>query len=152
MHHIAPQAAISATYVHPGEYAMWCLAMQLPFAVAGVPLYLYLIPCGWGMLTGSGAHSGYGDTFANGAKHNAHHVFSDVNFGLLMLADMAFGTHWSPGDPPRPSYLTAEIESEFPDLYQTEGIGGMAKGTPEAAQVQAEMDKKKKKMSGVKSE
>jgi sterol desaturase/sphingolipid hydroxylase (fatty acid hydroxylase superfamily) len=119
MHHVAPQCAISATYVHPWEYTLWVIAMQLPWAIAGFPLDIFLIPLAWGMLTGSGAHSGYGDTFANGAKHNAHHYFHNVNFSLLMLADMVWGTHWSPGDkPPSHNRLQDEIEAEYPRVFQ----------------------------------
>jgi len=92
MHHIAPQCAISATYVHPWEYALFTLSMQLPFALAGFPLALYLVPMGWGMLTGSGAHSGYGGDFANGEKHGTgHHLYHNSNFGLLMIADVIWG-------------------------------------------------------------
>jgi sterol desaturase/sphingolipid hydroxylase (fatty acid hydroxylase superfamily) len=92
MHHIAPQCAISATYVHPIEYAMFTLSMQLPFAAAGFPLLPYLVPMGWGMLTGSGAHSGYGGDFANGEKHGTgHHLYHNANFGLLMIADLIWG-------------------------------------------------------------
>jgi sterol desaturase/sphingolipid hydroxylase (fatty acid hydroxylase superfamily) len=72
MHHIAPQSAISATYVHPVEYAIFSFSMQLPFACLGIPYYVYIFPMGWGMMTGSGAHSGYTGDFANGDKHNAH--------------------------------------------------------------------------------
>ena len=92
MHHIAPQCAISATYVHPWEYALFTLSMQLPFAIAGFPLGMYLVPMGWGMLTGSGAHSGYGGDFANGEKHGTgHHLYHNSNFGLLMIADIMYG-------------------------------------------------------------
>lgn len=38
---------------------------------------------GWGMFTGSGAHSGYSGTFANGDKHNAHHM---MHSGEWLLA------------------------------------------------------------------
>ena len=31
MHHIAPQCAISATYVHPVEYAMFAVCMQVGY-------------------------------------------------------------------------------------------------------------------------
>jgi len=95
-HHVAPQAALSATYVHPLEYALFCLAMQLPFAAAGFPMLVHAVPLGWGMFTGSGAHSGFSGTWANGDEHNAHHLVTDVNFGLLMVADRMWGTHWDP--------------------------------------------------------
>ena len=92
MHHVAPQAAISATYVHPWEYTLFCLSVQLPFAIVGFPIWLFCIPLGWGMLTGSGAHSGYGGDFANGEKHGTgHHLYHSANFGLLMIADMIYG-------------------------------------------------------------
>jgi sterol desaturase/sphingolipid hydroxylase (fatty acid hydroxylase superfamily) len=92
MHHIAPQCAISATYVHPWEYAMFCASMQLPFAAAGFPMWVHAVPMGWGMLTGSGAHSGYGGSFANGEKHGTgHHLYHSANFGLLMIADVMYG-------------------------------------------------------------
>jgi sterol desaturase/sphingolipid hydroxylase (fatty acid hydroxylase superfamily) len=134
MHHVAPQCAISATYVHPWEYTMWAVAMQLPWAVAGFPVAVYLVPLGWGMLTGSGAHSGYGGEFANGAKHNAHHYFHNVNFSLLMLADMVWGTHWSPGDPlPRGSALHDDVSSAFPSVFQVAGGLGEPATTPSGA-------------------
>jgi len=130
MHHVAPQCAISATYVHPGEYAMWCIAMQLPWAIAGYPLTIYLWPLGWGMMTGSGAHSGYGDTFANGTKHNAHHFYHNVNFGLLMICDMIWGTHWAPGDPPpRNNPLMKEVDAEHPDIFQIDLVADDDKAT-----------------------
>jgi sterol desaturase/sphingolipid hydroxylase (fatty acid hydroxylase superfamily) len=92
MHHIAPQSAISATYVHPVEYGIFSLCIQLPFALAGFPVWAHAIPMGWGMVTGSGAHSGYGGTFANGEKHGTgHHLYHSANFGLLMVADMVWG-------------------------------------------------------------
>lgn len=98
-HHMAEQCALSATFVHPLEYAMFTLAVQLWFAAAGFPLYLYALPLGWGMFTGSGGHSGYSGAIANGDEHNAHHLFHNVNFGLLMMADRLFGTHWDAADP-----------------------------------------------------
>jgi hypothetical protein len=138
MHHVAPQCALSATYVHPGEYMLFCLAMQLPFALTGFPVWVYVVPMGWGMLTGGGAHSGYGGDFANGEKHGTgHHLYHSANFGLLMTADMMWGeystlpnispppasclpsspllgTHWSPGEaPPRRFKLGESIESKF---------------------------------------
>jgi len=115
MHHVAPQCAISATYVHPWEYTLFCVAMQLPFAAAGFPLRVWLVPMGWGMLTGSGAHSGYGGDFANGEKHGTgHHLYHSANFGLLMVADQMYGTHWAPGDPPPRAFAPGrEIESAF---------------------------------------
>lgn len=122
MHHIAPQCAISATYVHPWEYTLFTISMQLPFALAGFPLLPYLIPMGWGMLTGSGAHSGYGGEFANGEKHGTgHHLYHNANFGLLMVADWVWGTHWEPGDPPPPAFpLGDAIESAY---TQVKGAG-----------------------------
>ena len=92
MHHVAPQAALSATYVHPLEYTLFTIAMQLPFAVAGFPVWVVAVPMAWGMVTGSGAHSGYGGDFANGEKHGTgHHLYHSANFGLLMVADMMYG-------------------------------------------------------------
>jgi sterol desaturase/sphingolipid hydroxylase (fatty acid hydroxylase superfamily) len=121
MHHIAPQCAISATYVHALEYVLFCVAMQLPYAVTGFPLWVHAVPLGWGMMTGSGAHSGYSGEFANGDKHNAHHYYHNVNFGLLMIADMIFGTHWSPGDPAPQRWSEAEkIWAAFPDVHGSE--------------------------------
>lgn len=57
-HHMAEQCALSATFVAPLEYALFTVAMQLFFALTGFPMYLHAIPLGWGMFTGSGAHSG----------------------------------------------------------------------------------------------
>ena len=129
MHHVAPQCAISATYVHPWEYTLFCVAMQLPFAAAGFPLWLWLLPMGWGMLTGSGAHSGYGGEFANGEKHGTgHHLYHSANFGLLMVADQMYGTHWAPGDPPPRAFAPGkEIEAEF------RGVRGAGAAEAEAA-------------------
>jgi sterol desaturase/sphingolipid hydroxylase (fatty acid hydroxylase superfamily) len=119
---IAEQTAISATYVHPVEYAMFTVAMNLPFALAGFPAWVHAIPMGWGMFTGSGAHSGYSGKFANGDKHNAHHYYHNVNFGLLMAADVMFGTHWSPGDPPPRVWSEAiKIWKAFPGIHGNEG-------------------------------
>lgn len=127
MHHIAPQCAISATYVHPWEYTLFCISMQLPFAVAGYPMWVHAVPLAWGMLTGSGAHSGYGGAFANGEKHNAHHYYHTVNFGLLMIADAVFGTHWSPGDaPPKVWDRAVEIWNEFPVVQGQDAAGAFA--------------------------
>jgi sterol desaturase/sphingolipid hydroxylase (fatty acid hydroxylase superfamily) len=81
LHHVAENTAISATYVHPIEYAMFTLAMNLPWALVGFPHFVHVFPLGWGMFTGSGAHSGYSGDFANGDKHNAHHLFHNCNFG-----------------------------------------------------------------------
>lgn len=121
MHHIAEQTAISATYVHPVEYAMFTLAMNLPYALTGFPLVVHAFPMGWGMFTGSGAHSGYSGTFANGDEHNAHHYYHNVNFGLLMVADRLFGTHWAPGDPPPRVWSEAiKIWNAFPAVHGTE--------------------------------
>lgn len=89
MHHVAPQVAISATYVHPWEYALFTASTQLPFALAGFPVWLHAVPLAWGMMTGSGAHSGYAGPLANGEKHNGHHYFHNVNFGLLMIGACA---------------------------------------------------------------
>lgn len=58
-HHIAPQAAISTTFVHPVEYAMFSTSVMLPAALLGLPVGLFSFPLAWGMLTGCGAHSGY---------------------------------------------------------------------------------------------
>lgn len=100
MHHVAPQCAVSATYVHPLEYALFTLSLQIPFALVGFPAWVFCVPMGWGMVTGSGAHSGYAGDFANGEKHGTgHHLYHSANFGLLMVADVIWGTHWSPGDP-----------------------------------------------------
>lgn len=121
MHHIAEQTAISATYVHAVEYAMFTLAMNLPYAYTGFPMWVHCLPMGWGMFTGSGAHSGYSGAFANGDKHNAHHYYHNVNFGLLMVADAMFGTHWSPGDPPPRVWSEAvKIWHAFPSVHGTE--------------------------------
>ena len=68
------QAALSATYVSPLEYALFTLSTQLWFALVGFPLLPVVIALGWGMFTGSGAHSGYSGGLANGDEHNAHHV------------------------------------------------------------------------------
>jgi sterol desaturase/sphingolipid hydroxylase (fatty acid hydroxylase superfamily) len=123
-HHVAPQAALSATFVHPLEYSLFCLAMQLPFALAGFPMLIHAMPLGWGMFTGSGAHSGYSGVLANGDEHNAHHLVTDVNFGLLMIADRMWGTHWRPESglslsqlnlKLKKSSITKEIEDEFGD-------------------------------------
>lgn len=120
MHHIAEQTAISATYVHPVEYAMFTVAMNLPYALVGFPWWIHAWPMGWGMFTGSGAHSGYSGAFANGDKHNAHHFYHNVNFGLLMIADAMFDTHWSPGDPAPRRWREAEkIWSEYPAVHGT---------------------------------
>ena len=103
------------------------------------------------MMTGSGAHSGYSGEFANGDKHNAHvrwhvtrlfyaleffsitfvcptqHVYHNVNFGLLMIADMVCGTHWEPGDP-QPTVWSegVKIWEEYPEVYygQSTETGG----------------------------
>ena len=129
MHHVAPQCAISATFVHPWEYTLFCISMQLPFAVAGFPMWLWLIPMGWGMLTGSGAHSGYGGDFANGEKHGTgHHLYHSANFGLLMIADQMYGTHWAPGDPPPRAFAPGKaIEQAFV------GVKGAGAAEAEAA-------------------
>jgi hypothetical protein len=65
-HHMAEQCALSATFVAPFEYALFTIAMQLFFALAGFPLWLHAIPLSWGMSVGSGAHSGYSGPIANG--------------------------------------------------------------------------------------
>jgi len=117
--------------VHPLEYALFCLAMQLPFALAGFPMRVHAFPLGWGMFTGSGAHSGYSGALANGDEHNAHHLVTDVNFGLLMVADRMWGTHWRPAPgatrPPRAAAadaaLTRGIEREYGGLV----VGGVGK-------------------------
>jgi sterol desaturase/sphingolipid hydroxylase (fatty acid hydroxylase superfamily) len=121
MHHIAPQCAISATYVHPWEYTLFAISMQLPFAIVGFPMWVHAVPLAWGMFTGSGAHSGYSGEFANGDKHNAHHYFHNVNFGLLMVADAVFGTAWDVGDPPPPKWSEADkIAAAFVKVSGTE--------------------------------
>ena len=141
MHHVAEQTAISATFVHPVEYALFTLAMNAPFALAGFPAWVQAIPLGWGMFTGSGAHSGYSGDFANGDEHNAHHLFHNVNFGLLMVADRAWGTHWAPGDRMPAVWEEAEkIYSEYPDVHGTEEAStrpGAAKGAVAAATLKA---------------
>lgn len=120
MHHVAEQTAISATYVHSVEYAMFTAAMNLPYALAGFPMLIHVIPMGWGMFTGSGAHSGYSGTFANGDQHNAHHLYHNVNFGLLMVADIMFGTHWNPGDPKPTVWKEAvSIWNDYPAVHGT---------------------------------
>jgi len=129
MHHVAPQVALSATYVHPWEYALFTASMQLPFALAGFPVWLHAVPLSWGMLTGSGAHSGYSGPFANGDKHNAHHYFHNVNFGLLMVADALFGTHWAPGDPPPPAWEeAAAIARAYKAVVGTDNAKAFALG------------------------
>lgn len=147
MHHIAEQTAISATYVHPVEYAMFTVAMNLPFALMGFPWYVHAFPMGWGMFTGSGAHSGYSGAFANGDKHNAHHLYHNVNFGLLMLADMMFGTHWQPGDPaPKVWTEAVKIWDEFKVVHGSEAAStfleeAKKKGiAPAASRVGADAD------------
>lgn len=121
MHHIAPQCAISATYVHCWEYTLFTISMQLPFALAGFPMWIHAVPLAWGMLTGSGAHSGYSGSFAAGDQHNAHHFYHNVNFGLLMIADGAWGTLWKPGDPPPPRWSEAEkIWDEYKAVHGSE--------------------------------
>lgn len=129
MHHVAPQSAISATYVHPLEYTLFCIAMQLPYAVTGFPMWVHAVPLGWGMLTGSGAHSGYGGDFANGEKHGTgHHLYHSANFGLLMIADAMYGTHWSPGDP-KPQFFdlgVRDIEKKYHGVWGS-GPGEEAK-------------------------
>lgn len=102
-HHLAPQAALSASYISWVEQVLFTVSIQLPWALVGFPILPYLIPVAWGMLTGSGAHSGYGGGFAQGEQHQAHHNFTDCNFGLLMIADEVFGTHWVPGQPAPPA-------------------------------------------------
>lgn len=58
----------------------------------GFPVLQFLIPLAWGMLTGGGAHSGYGGDIANGEKHGTgHHLYHSANFGLLMVADAIWG-------------------------------------------------------------
>lgn len=54
MHHIAEQCALSATYVHAVEYALFTFALGLPFALAGFPVYFHAVSLAWGMFTGSG--------------------------------------------------------------------------------------------------
>ena len=121
MHHVAEQTAISATFVHPVEYALFTLAMNAPFALAGFPAWVHAVPLGWGMFTGSGAHSGYSGDFANGDEHNGHHLYHNVNCGLLMVADRIWGTHWSPGDPKPALWSEAErIFREYKNVYGNE--------------------------------
>lgn len=69
-HHCAEQCALSATFVHPLEYALFTFSMQIFFAAAGFPMYLHALPLGWGMFTGSGAHSGYRCVGRNGRPRN----------------------------------------------------------------------------------
>ena len=127
MHHVAEQTAISATFVHPVEYALFTLAMNAPFAAAGFPAWVHAIPMGWGMFTGSGAHSGYSGDFANGDKHNAHHLFHNVNFGLLMVADQLWGTHWAPGDRAPQVWSEAEkIWDEYKQVHGTDEVSTFA--------------------------
>ena len=102
-HHLAPQAALSASYVSWLEQVLFTLSIQLPWAAIGFPITPYLLPLAWGMLTGGGAHSGYGGGIAQGEQHQAHHNFTDCNYGLLMIADAVFGTHWVPGQPAPPA-------------------------------------------------
>jgi hypothetical protein len=45
MHHVAEQCALSATYVHAVEYALFTLALGLPFALAGFPVYFHAVSC-----------------------------------------------------------------------------------------------------------
>jgi len=117
-HHMAEQCALSATFVHPLEYALFTVSMQIFFAAAGFPLYLHALPLGWGMFTGSGAHSGYSGAIANGDEHNAHHLFHGCNFGLLMLADRMWGTYWGPADPLPPVWDGAvDITEACPTVY-----------------------------------
>ena len=79
---------------------------------------IYVIPMSWGMLTGSGAHSGYGGPLANGEKHGTgHHLYHSANFSLTMVADVVWGTHWNPGDPP-PRYF-ALGKNEIEAVYTT---------------------------------
>ena len=142
-HHLAEQCALSATYVHPVEYALFTIAMQFFFAITGFPLYLHAIPCAWGMFTGSGAHSGYSGTLANGDEHNAHHVFHNVNFGLLMMADRLHGTHWNPADPLPPVWEGAsEVPKEFPELYGS--FEASTYRTPQALAERARIAEEKK--------
>ena len=43
MHHIAEQCALSATYVHAVEYALFTLSLGLPYAFAGFPVYFHAV-------------------------------------------------------------------------------------------------------------
>lgn len=117
-HHLAPQCALSASYISWLEQVLFTVSIQLPWAIIGFPVLPYLFPLGWGMLTGGGAHSGYGGGIAMGDQHNKHHTHTEVNFGLLMIADGIFGTLWEIGDPD-PSYTehTAGIEKKFPKMH-----------------------------------
>jgi sterol desaturase/sphingolipid hydroxylase (fatty acid hydroxylase superfamily) len=116
-HHTAPQCALSATFVHPVEYTLFTIALNLPAAIAGIPPYLFIAPMGWGMLTGGGAHSGYGGGVAQADQHNAHHLFHNVNFGMLMIADAFYGTEWKPGQPPPKVWPEGQkIWEEYPEV------------------------------------
>ena len=115
---MAEQCALSATFVHPLEYALFTISMQIFFAATGFPLYLHALPLGWGMFTGSGAHSGYSGAIANGDEHNAHHLFHGCNFGLLTIADRMWGTYWGPADPLPPVWEGAvDIPQACPTVY-----------------------------------
>jgi hypothetical protein len=44
-------------------------------------------------------------------------MYHNVNFGLLMVADMFCGTHWEPGDPQPPVWSEAvKIWEQFPEV------------------------------------
>lgn len=55
---LLPPAAISATYVHAVEYAMFTVAMNLPWALAGFPAWLHREYCGSSSSSDSGSDSG----------------------------------------------------------------------------------------------
>eukprot|EP01138_Halocafeteria_seosinensis_P007648 gb/GECG01007816.1/.p1 GENE.gb/GECG01007816.1/~~gb/GECG01007816.1/.p1 ORF type:complete len:185 (+),score=29.82 gb/GECG01007816.1/:1-555(+) len=55
------------------------------------------------------------------------HMYHNVNFGLLMIADMFCGTHWEPGDPQPVVWSEAvKIWEQFPEVRygQSEETGG----------------------------
>lgn len=118
MHHVAPQSSISATYVHPVEYFLWCVSISTPFVLTGFPIQAWLVPLGWGMLTGAGAHSGYAGKVANADKHNGHHLYHRVNFSLVGVADVLWGTNWEPAaERPRPWSMALDIASTWPSVF-----------------------------------
>jgi sterol desaturase/sphingolipid hydroxylase (fatty acid hydroxylase superfamily) len=123
-HHLAPQCALSASYISWLEQVLFTVSIQLPWALVGFPASPYLFPLGWGMLTGGGAHSGYSGGIAMGDQHNKHHTHTEVNFGLLMIADAIFGTLWEVGDAdPTFTEHTAAIEKAFPKMHYGEHNG-----------------------------
>lgn len=131
MHHVAEQCALSATYVHAVEYALFTLALGLPFALAGFPVYFHALSLVWGMFTGSGAHSGYAGGWANGEQHNRHHTHHVSNFSLFLLGDWMWGTLWKPGDVEPRQWIEAEkIWKEYPTLHGSEAAPVMGNANP----------------------